>query len=224
LTAKFTARLISYFKSELSLSDQSRLRYSAYAHDLLKGKHFDSTKDEMMIGGYQIPQDLNRYVRTNLDTLDRYGVGDYFNTDIQLHSLASGLFLIKEFGVEDPKILFPIFFHSCPILPVYQQLDKTTQLMVDIIMLADKLSSTKLKAKLNKGTHVNLQQSVFGESGKEFNFTQGLLLARLISQGKSKEEYSRQMTEHYYQRLVQLNPILTKLKKCPTLDDVINKT
>jgi HD superfamily phosphohydrolase YqeK len=220
LTARYANRLISHFRSEISHLDQTKLRYAAYAHDILKGKYFEPSRGEIEIGGYWIPQDLNRYVRTNLEVLQPYKLDDYFNTDIQLHSLAAGIFLISNFEVTDPKILYPIFFHSCPILSVYQDLDQATRLMVDIIILADKLSSNYLKLQQGKKVHLDLTESVFGETGKEFNFTQGLLLARLIGQGSSKEEHSRQMTEHYYQRLVKQNPLLAKLKKCPSLDDV----
>lgn len=217
LTDSYARRLASNFPRRLNSQDRYRLRYASLSHDLLKGKHFDPNGPPLEIRGHSIPQDLNRYVRLNLPILQEFDLDDYFNTDIQLHALASGLFLIMELGERDPRVLYPVFFHSCPILPVYESLDETTRLLVDIIVLADKLSSNHLKLQAGKKVALNLELAVFGESGQEFNFTQGLYLARLIGQGSSTEEYSKLMTEHYYQRLVRINPIMGNFKKSPTL-------
>jgi len=219
LTASFSERLSGHFGDVLDQADRYKLRYASMGHDLLKGKFLsDSSQAEVTLNNVVVPVDLNRYVRLNLPTLEPFQLDDYFNTDIQLHALAAGIYLIMEFGITDTRILYPIFFHSCPILSVYEQLDDTTRLMVDLVTLADKLSSNHIKRKQSRPVPLNLELSVFGESNNEFNFTQGLLLARLLGQGRSTEKHSREMSEHYYQRLVSLNPFLGKLGGCPTID------
>ena len=219
LTATYAKRIAIHIGGFSEL-DLIQLRFSAYAHDLLKEKFFDSSSTEIEVMGYRVPQNLNRYVRLNLATLEPFQLDDYFNTDVQLHALAAGIFLIKEFNISDPRILYPVFFHSCPILPVYESLDLHLRNFIDVLLLSDKLSSQHLKAGLGKKTRINLEQAIFGESGKEFNYTTGLFLARLIGQGSSSEEYSLKMTEYYYQRAVKLNPVLGLLNKCPTIDDL----
>ena len=219
LTATYAKRIATLLGGFNNL-DLYQLRFSAHAHDLLKEKFFDSSSTEIEIAGYRVPQDLNRYVRLNLATLEPYNLDEYFNTDVQLHALAAGIFLIKEFKISDSAIIYPVCFHSCPILPVYEGLDERLRNSVDIILLSDKLSSWHLKAELGKKSSFDLVQAVFGENGKEFNFSLGLLLARLIGQGSSTEEYSLMMTEYYYQRAVKLNPLLGMLKKCPSIDDL----
>jgi HD superfamily phosphohydrolase YqeK len=195
-----------------------KLKFAALSHDILKDRSVEKLdNDKTEYDGHIIPKDLNRYVRLNLDTLAPYGLDEYFNTDIQLHALAAGLFLIKELGIEDPQILYPVFFHSCPILDIYKTLDDTTQLMVDIITLSDKLSSNTIRWTNGKNPPVNLEKLVFGTYGEEFNFTAGVLAARLISQGKSTEKHSLEMTDFYYRRVAEQNPILANGKKCPSL-------
>lgn len=187
-----------------------KLSYISLAHDLFKEHGLDPERN-LIWRGHIIPQDNIRYVRTNLDLLEEYDLDEYFNTDIQYHALAAGIFLIKEFGINDPEILYPIFFHSCPIISVYKSLNPKTQLMVDIITLADKLSSNWLRINFKKvPVRIDLDLTIFGSSGKEFNYTLGLFLARLISQGKSTEKQSIISTDYYFQRLHNINPIISK--------------
>ena len=187
-----------------------KLSFASYAHDLFKEHGLDPDR-KLIWNDHIIPQDNIRYVRTNLDVLEEYGLDEYFNTDIQYHALASGIFLIKEFGINDPEILYPIFFHSCPIISVYETLNPTLQLMIDIIMISDKLSSNWLRINLKKvPVRIDLDLAVFGSSGREFNYSLGLFLARLISQGKSTEEQSIISTEYYFKRLASLNPTISK--------------
>ena len=188
------------------------ISFIALSHDLFKESGLNKSKDgSVKWNDINIPQDLNRYVRMNLHVLEPYHLDDYFNTDIQLHALAAGIFLIKEFEITDPLILYPIFFHSCPIYNVYKDLDKKIQTMVDIMMLADKLSSNYLRINMtNVKVRVDLDKIVFGDNGNEFNFTLGLVIARLISQGKHPDKQSIEITNYYHNKLKKLNPLVNK--------------
>lgn len=196
-----------------NIIDNRKLEYVALAHDLFKERSLDEKKIFVEWKGHQIPQDTNRYVRLNLDVLAEYGLDDYFNTDIQLHPLAAGIFLYKEFGIRDRDILYPVMFHSCPIMPVYETLTAKQKIMVDVMMMSDKLSSNYLKINM-KGieARVDLDQLVFGSNGREFNYTMGLYVARLIGQGKSEESQSLITTDHYFKRLCIANPFIPE--KC----------
>ena len=186
-----------------------KLQFIAYAHDLFKERSLQTDK-HLEWNGIEIPQDNKRFVRMNLNTLDQYGIGDYFNTDVQLHALAAGIFLAQN-GITDPEILYPVFFHSCPVISVYTTLDKHTQELVDITMLADKLSSNYLRINVRrKPVRVDLDLATFGPSGMEFNYSMGLFLARLISNGKSMEKINNEATQYYYDRLKQINPYLPR--------------
>lgn len=194
----------------LGLSSK-KLSFAALAHDTLKesGLHPDGPTREW--NGYPIPEDDVRYVRTNLDVLEEYGLDDYFNSSCQYHALASGIFLRKELGIRDPAILYPVFFHSCPIISIYEKLPYRTRQYIDIIMLSDKLSSSYLKMNMNENHSAvaDLDMAVFGSSGNELNYSLGLYLARLISQGKCQEEQGLIATEYYYKKLCATNPLIT---------------
>ena len=189
-----------------------KLSYISLAHDIFKERSLDPKLDGSVTwNGHNIPQDLNKYVRQNLDILEKYGLDDYFNSSIQFHPLAAGIFLHKELGITDKEILYPLMFHSCPIISVYSELSPRIKLMTDIIMLSDKLSSNYLRINLREvPVRIDLDQAVFGSSGVEFNYSLGLYIARLISQGKSDEYQSIKATEYYYNKLHQINPIISK--------------
>jgi len=188
-----------------------KLEYIALAHDLFKERSLNKEHISVNWRGHQVPQDTNRYVRLNLQVLEEYGLDEYFNTDVQLHPLAAGIFLIKEFGINDKEILYPIMFHSCPIITIYERLDLRTRYMIDIVMLSDKLSSNYLKINnRNKKVRIDLDKAVFGALGNELNYTMGLFLARLISQGESKGEHGILATEYYHKRLNESNPLIPK--------------
>ena len=214
LHIKLMAKYALLLNKKLSAKiDCLKLEYISLAHDLLKERDSKSNEEFIDWNGYKIPTDNNRYVRTNLNILEQYGLDEYFNTDVQLHALATGVFLIKEMKVEDVEILYPVMFHSCPIIPVYEKLSTRIRGMVDIVMLSDKLSSNYLRINnRDKEVAVDLDQVVFGPSGREFNYTLGLLIARLISQGKSEESQSVLSTEYYHKRLCGMNPLIAK--KC----------
>lgn len=191
-----------------NILDNRKLEYIALSHDLLKERSLDPTI-KVKWKDYDIPQDINRYVRLNLNILEKFNLDDYFNTDVQLHALAAGIFLNKEFGINDKEILYPVMFHSCPIISVYDTLSSREKMFVDIMMLSDKLSSNYLRINMKESSvRVDLDQIVFGKNGNEFNFTLGLYIARLISQGKSKEEQSVLATDYYFKRLQESNPLI----------------
>ena len=192
--------------------NERKLMYITYAHDILKEKGLNKKlPNPMWKGKYEIPQDLNAYVRKNLDILELFNLEDYFNTDINLHPLSAGIFLYKNFGIQDPEIIYPVMFHSCPIIEVYETLKPKVRQMVDIIMLADKLSSNYLRINMRKSeVRLDLDLAVFGQYGTELNYTLGLYLARLISMGKSKEKQSKIATEYYFNRLQNMNPLINK--------------
>ena len=192
--------------------DPVKLSFVALAHDLFKEHGLNPMKDgKVFWNEHPIPQDLNRYVRMNLDTLEEFGLVDFFNTDVQLHALAAGIFIYKELGIKDPEILYPVFFHSCPIMDVYKTLDPKIQTAVDIMMLADKLSSNYLRINSRRMiVRADLDLAVFGANGKEFNYSLGLYMARLIGQGKSPDKQAIATTYHYFKRLQAINPLVSR--------------
>lgn len=195
--------------------DVKKIGYASLAHDILKESGLDPDEEYRIVKGIKVPQDVVRYVRTNLDVLEEFKLDDYFNSSCQYHALAAGIFVYKEFGIRDYRILYPIFFHSCPIVDVYNTLDHNTRTIIDIIMLSDKLSSNYLKInyKYSNKVKCDLDACVFGVNGNEFNYTLGLVLARLISAGNSKEEESNKATKMYLDRLVSINPLISNINK-----------
>ncbi len=197
----------------LGLPDNSvRYTYIGLGHDLLKEHGLDE-KYDLHWNNIKIPMNLNYYVRKNLDILEKFQLDDYFNSDCSLHGLAAGIFMYKEMGIHDECILYPIFFHSCPIMEVYHKLPQYLQNMIDVILLADKLSSNWLRINmLEKDVCCDMDLAVFGPTGKEFNYSIGLVLARLISQSKWDGEQSTLATNEYIRRLNELNPAITKIE------------
>jgi len=190
--------------------DEHKLAYIAYAHDILKEHGLTETTREYK--GISIPTSTTLYVRNNLDTLEKFNMDEYFNSSAQYHALAGGIFLYKEFGIKDPEILYPVMFHSCPIMEVYQSLPIQTTRYIDIILLADKLSSNYLKINWRE-TEVlmDLEQAVFGLTGNELHFNFGLHCTRLIA-GKDGEEESKKTTEYYLNRLLENEPWINPKK------------
>lgn len=189
--------------------DNKKLAFIALAHDILKERSLNSNGPELIWKKCRIPQDLNRYVRTNLDILEEFHMEDYFSSSCQFHALAAAIFLYKELNIKDPEVIYPIMFHSCPVIEIYETLPKKLQNMVDVIMLSDKLSSNYLRINLRgSGVRVDLDQVVFGTTGMELNYSLGLYIARLISQGKSEDKISTTATEYFYKRLKENNPFM----------------
>lgn len=180
--------------------DQSKLNCIAYAHDILKEKGLDIHKPNLSWNNHEIPQDLNRYVRLNLDILEKYSLDEYFNTDVSLHALSAGIFLLKEFGLSDAEIMYPICFHSCPVISIYETLPEKTRDMCDVIILADKLASNQQKIKKGHPTVCDLDLITFGQSGNEMNYSLGIYVAMQLKRGESKGEQSRLAVEYYKTR------------------------
>ena len=89
-----------------SNTEIGKINYMALCHDILKERGLNpKLEGSVYWRNHNIPQDLNRYVRMNLDVLDEFNLSDYFNTDIQLHALAAGIFIRKELNITDPEIL-----------------------------------------------------------------------------------------------------------------------
>ena len=191
------------------LSDH-KLAYIAYAHDLLKEHGLNESLDRKY-HEHPIPENPILYVRNNLDILEDYGMDDYFNSATQYHALAAAIFLIKELHVRDPEIIYPVMFHSCPIIPVYETLTPTIQKYVDITMLSDKLSSNYLRINWRETpTLYDLEKAVFGENGNELNYTLGLYLAKLI--GDKDDEEGKKALEYYADRLTRIMPWINTKK------------
>ena len=193
-----------------------KLGLAALAHDLLK--EHDRERD-LSIEGMFIPGDNKKYLEDNMNILQEYGLQSYAQ-EPRLHAFAAGVFLHKEYHIEDPAIVFPVLFHSCPIISVYQTLSSEVRTAVDIIMLADKLSSNWLKINFSdKKVRCDLDKMVFGPSRKEFNYELGLYVARLIAMDDEEEEQSDIATAHYYHRLKETNPLIKRKKIQKSLGD-----
>ena len=189
--------------------DSYKMEYAALAHDLMKEKSSNKSEEYLSNSKYNIPADIHRYVRLNLNVLEKFGLDEYFNTDVQLHPLAAGIFLNKEFGVKDREILYAVMFHSCPIMPVYNDLTEHEKTIVNIMMLSDKLSSNSLRINMQDvAVRVDLDKIVFGEDGREFNYKTGLFISRLIGQGGSKEKQSKATTKYFLNELQKTNPLI----------------
>lgn len=188
--------------------NSKKLSYAAYAHDLLKEKGLTNTPDKYK--KYPIPGDALGYVRTNLNVLAKYGMEDYFNSSAQYHPLAAAIFLDKELGINDPMIIYPIMFHSCPIMEVYKTLPVKIQNAIDIILLSDKLSSNYLRINYNHSpVKVDLEQLVFGTNGNELHYNLGLYIIRLISE-KLSDNYAKEALKYYENRFNDSMPITFK--------------
>ena len=198
--------------------DNMKISMMTLAHDLLKES---GLKHEIRIYKYrdrniEIPTNLNSYVRTNLNVLEKYGLDEYFNTDASLHGLAAGIFLSSEFDMYDKEILYPIMFHSCPILKVYRALPAKTRLMIDIMVLSDKLSSNWIKKDNLEEVVIDLDAAVFGLTGKEFHFDNGVYLAKIIGNGTDPGEQAKKMTEYYFYKACLSDPLLA-LRETPII-------
>jgi HD superfamily phosphohydrolase YqeK len=204
LTAKYAMLLNDRLGFGL---DTKLLEYISYAHDTLKEDYLKPEVNKDHLSKYEIPDDLNRYVRMNLDILSKFDLDTYFNTCVSLHALASGIFLFKYFEIENPEIIYPVIFHSCPIMEVYEQQTEYIRNMVDIILLSDKLSSNYLKIQDGIKSRCDLDKIVFGEDGRALNYELGLVVAKLIGMSKVVDKYSKASLEYYHNRLKQTNPL-----------------
>lgn len=192
--------------------DDEKLTICALSHDLLK-EHGLKPGNIVDYSGIVIPQDTTDYVRRNLEVLEDYGMDDYFSSDASYHALAAAIFMRKELDISDPHLLWPVMFHSCPIISVYEELIPEIKTEIDIIALADKLSSNMLKINmLDKKAKCDLDMIVFGESGNEFSYTLGLYIARLIATDKSCGHQGRIANTYYHSRLCTNSLIVNNIK------------
>lgn len=189
--------------------DNNTASVIAYGHDLLKERGIANEQENLLAPYESVSTDPARYVRTNLEILEKFGMDEYFNSDCQYHALASGIFLNKELGVEDANIVYPVMFHSCPVMDVYDTLPSYTKQLIDITLLSDKLSSNWLRINTqDKEVCIDLDLLVFGETGWEFNYLYGLYVARLIASKKNSGDHSKEATKYYFDRLKQTNPLI----------------
>lgn len=190
---------------------EHKLLYIAYAHDLLKEHGLNELRSRKY-DGITIPENVILYVRNNLDILEKYGMDDYFNSSAQYHALAAAIFLDKELGIHDKDIIYGVMFHSCPIMDVYNTLPIKTRQYVDIIMLADKLSSNYLRINWRETPVLcDLEKVVFGENGNELNYTLGLYLARVIGD-KADEVEGKKALDYYTDRVNTIMPWINTKK------------
>jgi HD superfamily phosphohydrolase YqeK len=193
--------------------DEGYLRVSALAHDVAKGLKDSNASIHI----FRDTGDVKEYVRKNLDILDPYGLAYYFNTDIDYHALAGGIWLEKTYDIKDPRILYPIFFHTCPAVDVYKTLDEETRLYCDVLALADKMEKNdrKLKKNIEKNkkqkrySKYDLNHILFGASGKEFNMTAALFMIRHLEfKDEESGNEARKAYRYFYDELRKISPFL----------------
>ena len=191
------------------LEYRNELEIVAYAHDLFK--RYSLRENDVEWNGKIIPQNIPKYIDENRFVLDKFGLNMIRSDNFSNHPIAAGIFLYKEFTVDDPKIIYPVFFHSCPIISIYKKLDKALRNFIDVILLADKMSANVLCRGIKKWhSKVDMELVLYGENHKEFNYTNALLTAKILGQCGSKDKFSVESTKHYYKRAARINPALDK--------------
>jgi hypothetical protein len=186
--------------------NRHKLGFAALAHDTLKENYNEKTQ---VIDGINIPGSIKEYVCSHIDIITKYVPEEYLYTDLQFHATGATIFLEKEMGITDPEILYPVLFHSLPVIEVYQNLDPKIQTMIDIMVLSDKLSSNWLRInKMDEEVRCDLDHIVFGPNGNEFNYVLGIYAARLIGAGKKPDYVNDTCTIHYFHRLHTQNPLV----------------
>ena len=206
LTRSYALLLNKKLRSSVS---PKKLEYISLAHDTFKKVPGDD-KSPLVWKGHTLPVDSNIYIRSNMETLETYNMDEHFNS-IENHPVVAAIFIAKELGITDPEIIYPIMFHSCPIISIYKTLSETIQNTIDIIMLADKLSSNYLKINMRETkVRLDLDRLVFGKDKNEFNYSLGLFVARLLGHEDSINYESMISTDHYYMRLTEVNKLIQK--------------
>lgn len=186
--------------------NRHKLGFAALAHDTLKENYKEKTQ---VIDDIFIPGSAEEYVRDNIDTIIKYVPEEYLWSDLQFHATGATVFLEKEMGITDPEILYPVLFHSLPVIEVYKNLDPKIQTMIDIMVLSDKLSSNWVRINMmDEEVRCDLDHIVFGPNGNEFNYALGIYVARLIGAGKEPDYVSDACTLHYFHRLHVQNPLI----------------
>lgn len=186
------------------------LTKAALMHDILKEHGLDKNLEgKVYYNGRYIPQDLKKYISNNEILIEKLKLKDYIGK-VTDHALSGALWVYNELKIKSEDILYPMIFHSCPIMEIYHQLTPKSQTYIDVIMLADKLSSNYLRIQMGVEVKVNLEKIVFGESGNEFNYSLGLYTARLIGTSKAEKDHEIKALDFYLDRLKNINPFISK--------------
>ena len=190
---------------------QEDLATIAYAHDIFKD---DNHRVQYTNNGEDI------FV-TKEDILSRYGSSiEYFGfkkgekAALSEHAKCAALFIMncEEIVDYNKDILYPIIFHSLPILRVYRDLTREIQLMIDLTVVADKCSSNYLRIQQYVPCNFRMDDILFGMDGKEFNFTTALFAARLIGSEGYNDDFNKDINTFYLHRLNRINPfVINKL-------------
>jgi len=166
--------------------DKSLFPIIAFGHDLLKDRE----------------NKFSTFYQKNTSNRKRFFLSDSMYNSLSTHAYRSAEFLSNyPFNVTEGKILFPILFHSIPIIDVMiKYLSPATREYINLTMLCDKLSSNYWRITNGIKTWCDLDKIVFGDNGDELNYNKGLYYARLLNGIKYKNKYSIQ-AEEYYRKL-----------------------
>lgn len=186
--------------------NRHKLGFAALAHDTLKENYKEKTQ---VIDDIFIPGSCEEYVRNNIDIITKYVPYEYLWTNLQFHATGGATFLHKELGITDPEIIYPVLFHSLPVIEVYKNLDPKIQTMIDIMVLSDKLSSNWVRINMmDEEVRCDIDRIVFGPDGNEFNYMLGIYVARLIGSSSEPDYVDDACTLYYWHRLHEQNPLI----------------
>lgn len=161
--------------------ERNKLNFALLMHDILKG----SVSAEYMDDNDK----KSDYIKDNYNILNKLNLYQYWKK-MSKHAVAGGIFvynLLKESnnldGNED--IVRAIMFHSYPIVAVYKNLNKSNRIMIDIVVLADKLSSNwiKINDPSEESPKYYLEEELYGKDKKQIKFDYALVKAREIGMG-----------------------------------------
>ena len=187
--------------------DQEDLSMIAYAHDLFKDDHKDV---QYTNNGEDIFMTKEVICHKYEKSLEYFGFKKKEKTVLSAHAKCAALFVMncQELEGYNKDILYPIIFHSLPILRLYRDLTAEIQRLIDITVLADKCSSNYLKIQQYVPVHFRLEDILFGVDGSEFNFSAALFAARLIGSEGYNDEFNKDMNTFYLNRLNKINPFI----------------
>ena len=179
----------------------------AYAHDLFKD---DNPKVKYTNHGEDILVTKESIQKKYGNSIEYFGFKKKEKSVLSEHAKCAALFVMncEELSDYNKDILYPIIFHSLPILRVYQDLTQEIQLMVDITVVVDKCSSNYLKIQQYVPCYFRMEDILFGADGKEFNFSAALFAARLIGSEKYSDEVNKDINTFYLNRLNRINPFI----------------
>ena len=163
--------------------DKKLFSIITWSHDLLKDREHK----------------FSTFYQKNTSNRKRFFLSDKMYDSVSTHAYRSAEFLSNyPFNVIDGKILFPILFHSVPIIDIMVKcLSQDTREYINITILADKLSSNYWRIYNNIETPCDLALEVFGNNFDKFDYFKGIYIARLLDDYKYKNIYSTEATEYY---------------------------